>query len=169
MAKLEEFWIYGPEQTKRNNGGEDPFITRETTHLHSRVLRAMLLAALILAILNSNALVQYARSLPIDVVDETIEDQIVAAAEAWHDHLTSQRVTELISLIQTRLSGAQQANWLDVQNTLIRWRTQSLFYLNKLPGDPARHSFGEIMDWNKKPGQTTDQITGQTTVDPASR
>lgn len=165
MAKLEEFWIDDPQQTKPSDGGEDPSITLETAHLRSRVLRAMLLAALILAIINSNALVQYARSLPIDVIDETIEDQIVATTEAWHDQLTNLHITEFISLIQNRLSRAQQTNWLDVQNTLIHWRKQSLFYLNKLPGDPARHSFGEIMDWNKKPGQTT----GQTTVDPAGR
>ena len=88
----------------------DPFVEVETIRTRAKMMRAMLIAALFLAIFNSTSLVQYVRGLPTGKV----EDTVIALAETWHEHMNKNRLTELIVVIRGKVLAFKESSWSDL-------------------------------------------------------
>ncbi len=83
----------------------------ETTGTFKRMFYAMLLAAFILALFHSAALVTYVRGLPIGPV----EDTIIAVSEAWHEQMQRNGMTGLFATMDEQMKTLHDATWEDVE------------------------------------------------------
>lgn len=79
-----------------------------------RVAQALLVAAVILAVFNSGALVQYARGLS----DKMFGPPIITASETWHAMMERGRLTGLTEQIRQIVSQARQSSWDDIAKGL---------------------------------------------------
>ena len=75
-----------------------------------RVVGALLIAGLILAVFNSAALVQYSRGLS----DKMFGPKFISVSESWHGLMERARMTNLADNIRTMVTTARQSNWSDI-------------------------------------------------------
>lgn len=78
-----------------------------TGPLCKRVFGAMLIAALLLAVFNSQGLVSWVLGLP----SGPIEDEIVRLAKIWHSWMDALGVSDYIGLARDQVRSLKEARW----------------------------------------------------------
>lgn len=88
-----------------------PANDRESTAVNrGRVLRALLIAAAVLAVFNSGSLLHYTRGLA-----ETAPGRhAYAMSERWHRLMESGRATRLVEEIRDIVAAVRDSNWSDL-------------------------------------------------------
>lgn len=82
-----------------------------STHINRRrVFAALLIAAMVLAVFNSAALVQYARGFSGGAVGARLID----VSESWHRAMDSSQVTRIVATIRDAVSAVRHAGWHDM-------------------------------------------------------
>lgn len=72
-----------------------------------RVLSAMILAAVLMAVFNSEALLGWVRGLPVG----GIEEKIIAGVEVWHGWMTSYGAGDFIAMVREQVRLAKDTTW----------------------------------------------------------
>ena len=79
-----------------------------------RVAQALLIAGVILAVFNSNALVQYTHSLS----DNAFGPRIIVASEKWHALMEAGRMTEISERIRSAVTAARGSSWAEIAGNM---------------------------------------------------
>ncbi len=99
VKKSEEGFAFLPAKRNADTGGN-----------RRRVLAALSLAAIILSVFNSGAMVQYAGGLGYN----NLTMQIISASERWHQIMEETRMTALVEEIRGAVTKARQSSWQDL-------------------------------------------------------
>jgi len=82
--------------------------TEEGTSRNSvRMLKAMLLATLILSVFNSGAMVNWVRGLPAGPV----EDRIILTAEVWHEWMEDEGLSDYMASARDYVQSLKERGW----------------------------------------------------------
>ncbi len=79
----------------------------DTSRNSTRMLKAMLLATLMLGVFNSGALVNWVRGLPAGPV----EDRIILTAEVWHEWMEDEGLSDYIASMRDYVQSLKERDW----------------------------------------------------------
>ena len=72
-----------------------------------RVLLAMIITFVLMAVFNSEALLVWVRGLPAGV----IEDKLITGVEVWHGWMTSLGASDFITIAREQVRLLKEATW----------------------------------------------------------
>jgi len=87
---------------------------KETSRNRGRMFVAILVAALMLGVFNSSALVNRVRGLPAGPV----EDRIITTAETWNGWMENQGLSGYIEVARTYVAALKDKRWRDLERQI---------------------------------------------------
>lgn len=87
---------------------------RETHYQIGRLWRALIIAAAVLALLNSGRLVTMVSGLSVGPV----EDTIIVMSETWHEQMNERGLAQFAEDVRAKIDAWRAATWDDVEEEL---------------------------------------------------